>query len=93
MISEWRDKEAEKIWNMKFSSKLPHDIQKAARRKLVMINAAVSINDLRVPPSNHLEALKGDRQGQYSIRINDRYRICFYWNDGSPIIDSILDYH
>ena len=93
MISEWRDKVAEKIWNMKFSSKLPHDIQKAARRKLVMINAAVSINDLRVPPSNHLEALKGDRQGQYSIRINDRYRICFYWNDGSPIIDSILAYH
>ncbi len=90
MIVEWHDKEAEKIWKMKVSMKLPHDIQKTARRKLVMVHAATSINDLRIPPSNHLEELKGDREGQHSIRINDQYRICFYWNNG---IQEIGDYH
>ena len=93
MIAEWHDKEAEKIWNMNFSTKLPRDIQKAARRKLVMINSAASINDLRIPPSNHLEELKGDREGQHSIRINDQYRICFYWNDGNVILEEICDHH
>ena len=93
MISEWHDKEAEKIWNMQFSTKLPHDIQKVARRKLIMISSAVSINDLRIPPSNHLEELKGDRIGQHSIRINDQYRICFFWNNGNVIIEEIVDYH
>ena len=93
MITEWHDKEAEKIWNMNFSTKLPHDIQKTARRKLVMIHSAASINDLRIPPSNHLEELKGDREGQHSIRINDQYRICFYWNNGNVIIHEIGDYH
>ena len=93
MIAEWHDKEAEKIWNMNFSTKLPRDIQKAARRKLVMINSAASINDLRIPPSNHLEELKGDRDGQHSIRINYQYRICFYWNDGNVILEAICDYH
>ena len=93
MIVEWHDSEAEKIWNMKFSTKLPQDIQRTARRKLVMINAAVNINDLRIPPSNHLEELKGDREGQHSIRVNDRYRICFYWDNGNVIIEDICDYH
>lgn len=93
MISEWHDKEAEKLWNMKFSSRLPNDIQNTARRKLVMINSAASINDLRIPKSNHLELLSGDREGQYSIRINDQYRVCFYWNNGNPIIVGIVDYH
>lgn len=93
MIAEWHDKEAEKIWNMKFSSKLPQDIQGTARRKLVLINAARSLNDLRIPPANHLEELKGDREGQHSIRVNDKYRICFYWNDGNVIIEEIGDYH
>ena len=93
MIAEWHDKEAEKIWNMKLSTKLPHDIQKTARRKLIMIHAAASINDLRIPPSNHLEELKGNREGQHSIRINDQYRICFYWNNGNVIIQEIGDYH
>ena len=93
MITEWHDKEAEKIWNMKVSTKLPQDIQKIARRKLVMINAAKNLNDLRVPPANHLEELKGDRAGQYSIRINDQFRVCFYWNDGNVIIEDICDYH
>ncbi|MDY6316276.1 MAG: type II toxin-antitoxin system RelE/ParE family toxin [Lachnospiraceae bacterium] len=93
MITEWHDKEAEKIWNMKVSTKLPQDIQKIARRKLVMINAAKNLNDLRVPPANHLEELKGDRAGQHSIRINDQFRVCFYWNDGNVIIEDICDYH
>ncbi len=93
MIAEWHDKEAEKIWNMQFSTKLPHDIQKTARRKLIMIHSAANINDLRIPPSNHLEELKGDREGQHSIRINDQYRICFYWNNGNVIIQEIGDYH
>lgn len=78
---------------MKFSTKLPHDIQKTARRKLVMLNAVESINDFRIPPSNHLEELSGNRDGQHSIRINDRYRICFYWNNGNVIIEDICDYH
>ena len=93
MITEWHDKEAEKIWNMKVSTKLPQVIQKIARRKLVMINAAKNLNDLRVPPANHLEELKGDRAGQHSIRINDQFRVCFYWNDGNVIIEDICDYH
>ena len=93
MITEWHDKEAEKIWNMKVSTKLPQDIQKIARRKLVMINAAKNLNDLRVPPANHLEELKGDRAGQHSSRINDQFRVCFYWNDGNVIIEDICDYH
>ena len=93
MIAEWHDKEAEKIWNMNFSTKLPHDIQKTVRRKLVMIHSAASINDLRIPPSNHLEALKGNCEGQHSIRIKDQYRICFYWNNGNVIIEEIGDYH
>lgn len=93
MITEWHDKEAEKIWNMKVSTKPPQDIQKIARRKLVMINAAKNLNDLRVPPANHLEELKGDRAGQHSIRINDQFRVCFYWNDGNVIIEDICDYH
>ena len=79
MITEWHDKEAEKIWNMKVSTKLPQDIQKIARRKLVMINAAKNLNDLRVPPANHLEELKGDRAGQHSIRINEGQSL-FLWD-------------
>ncbi|MGI6057585.1 MAG: type II toxin-antitoxin system RelE/ParE family toxin [Bilifractor sp.] len=93
MIVKWQDKEAEKIWEMQFSTKLPHDIQKTARRKLVMIHSATSINDLRIPPSNHLEELQGDRKGQYSIRINDQFRVCFCWNNGNVIIEEICDYH
>ena len=93
MIAEWHDKEAKKNWDMKFSTKLPTGIQKTARRKLVMTHSAASINDLRIPPSNHIEQLKGDREGQYSIRINEQYRICFYWNSGNVIINEISDYH
>lgn len=93
MIQSFRDKETEKVFNGRFSRKLPHDIQRLAERKLIMLHRSVDLNDLRVPPSNRLEALKGNRSGQYSIRINDQWRICFEWReDGAHKVD-ITDYH
>ncbi len=77
MIKNFADKETEKIYNQRFSGKLPTDIQKTALRKLIMIDNAESLEDLKVPPGNRLEALFGDRKGQYSIRINNQFRICF----------------
>jgi toxin HigB-1 len=74
MIKSFRDKETEKIFDRQFSGKLPQDIQRVARKKLVILDAAPKLNDLRIPPGNQLEALKGDRQGQHSIRINDQWR-------------------
>lgn len=93
MISTFKCKETEKIWNGTISTRLPIDIQNVARRKLRMINAATSINDLRVPPNNRLETLQGDRLGQYSIRINDQYRVCFKWNLNTAYDVEIIDYH
>ena len=78
MICNFADKETEKIYNGNFSKKLPESIQRIALRKLMMIDAANNLNDLRVPPANHLERLSGNRAGQYSIRINKEYRICFF---------------
>ena len=77
MIRSFNDKEAESIWRGIASRRLPADIQSVARRKLRMLNAAAGLDDLRVPPANRLEALKGGRKGQFSIRINDQWRICF----------------
>ncbi len=77
MILTFADKETEKVYNQKFSKKLPQSIQKIAIRKFMMMDAANDINDLRIPPANHLEKLEGDRKGQYSITINNQYRICF----------------
>ena len=77
MIKTFTDRETEKIFNQTFSKKLPQSIQKIALRKLIMIDNAQSLEDLRVPPANHLEKLEGNRDGQYSIRINEQYRICF----------------
>ena len=93
MIRDFADKEAEKIWEGTPSRRLPGDIQKVARRKLRMLNNASSLDDLRIPPANRLEALKGDRKGQHSIRINDQRRICFRWQDGDAHGVEILDYH
>lgn len=93
MIVDFRCKETERVWQGLFSGKLPHDIQKAALRKLRMLNNARVLEDLRIPPSNQLEALKGDRQGQHSIRINDQWRICFVWMEGGPADVQIIDYH
>lgn len=94
MIKSFADKETEKVYKQIFSKKLPHDIQRVALRKLIMIDNARCLEDLRVPPANHLEALRGDREGQYSIRINDQYRICFTIEDTKDIFDvEIVDYH
>ena len=76
-----------------FSKKLPQAIQRKARMKLRMLDAAVSLEDLLVPPANHLEALCGDRVGQYSIRINQQWRVCFVWHDGQALDVEIVDYH
>ena len=93
MIVGFNDKETEKIYNQRFSRKLPQDIQGIALRKLILIDNAKSVEDLRIPPGNHLEQLQGVREGQYSIRINDQYRICFN-ADGDQFSDvEITDYH
>jgi toxin HigB-1 len=93
MIKSFRDKETERIFNRQISSKLPQDIQRIARKKLLMLDAAAQLNDLRTPPGNRLEALKKDRNGQHSIRINDQWRICFKWIDGDAYDAEITDYH
>ncbi|HUU80742.1 MAG TPA: type II toxin-antitoxin system RelE/ParE family toxin [Acidobacteriota bacterium] len=93
MIKSFRDKETEKIFNRQFSGKLQQNIQRVARKKLVILDAAPELTDLRIPPGNQLEALKGDRKGQYSIRINDQWRICFKWSDGDAYDVEITDYH
>ena len=93
MIKSFRGKEAERIWNREFSKKLPREIQNIARRKLRMLNAAQNLAELRIPPANRLEALKGDRRGQHSIRINQQWRVCFRWNRGDAHDVEIVDYH
>ena len=93
MIKSIRSKGTERIWRGRHSQRLPQDIQQVARRKLRMLNNARSLKDLRIPPANRLEALKGDRAGQYSIRINDQWRICFVWQQGDALDVEIVDYH
>lgn len=93
MIDSFKCKETKKIWERKFSKKFPPDTQSRARRKLIAISISESINDLKIPPSNYLEALKNDRKGQYSIRINDQWCICFEWSDGIAFNVEIVDYH
>jgi len=95
MILSFRDEETELIWLGRFSKKikLPINLHNLARRKLRMIAAAVTLETLRVPPNNRLEALKGDRKGQWSIRINDQWRICFEWQNESAHNVEITDYH
>lgn len=93
MIRTFKDKEAEKIFNRKRSKRFSADVQRKAFRKLRMINRSQNINDLRVPPANRLEKLKGSRDGQFSIRINDRWRICFEWRNNDAFKVEIVDYH
>ena len=93
MILSFRSKEAEKIWRGERSNRLPGPIQDVARRKLRMLNSARRLDDLRIPPANRLEALRGDRKGRYSIRINDQWRICFGWTDAGVSDVEIVDYH
>lgn len=93
MVKSFKSTETQKIFNREYSRKLPYSIHKTAVRKLWMIDAAIIIKDLRIPPSNHLEVLKGKRKGQYSIRINDQWRICFKWQQGDAYDVEITDYH
>jgi proteic killer suppression protein len=93
MIKSFGDKESEKIWNGIRSKKLSYDIQDVSRRKLRMINNAQDVNDLRIPPANRLEKLKGDFQEFYSIRINNQWRIIFKWINNDAYEIKIVDYH
>ncbi len=93
MIKTFKDEPAQKIYQRLSSRKLPPDIQQVALRKLRMINNATSLTDLRVPPANRLEKLSGDRAGQWSIRVNNQWRICFEWRDGDAYEVEIVDYH
>lgn len=93
MIRSFRDRETEKVWDGGRSRRLPGDIQNVALRKLAAVDAAERLDDLRRPPGNQLEALKDDRKGQHSIRINQQWRVCFRWTDGGCEDVEICDYH
>jgi proteic killer suppression protein len=93
MIKSFAGRETEKVFNRTFSRRLPQSIQTIAMKKLWILDATTQLNDLRIPPSNHLEALKGNRRGQHSIRINQQWRICFRWYHGDAYDVEIADYH
>ena len=93
MIRSFASKPTQEISEGRQSRRLPPDVQRIARRKLRMINNATNVAELRVPPNNRLERLKGDRSGMYSIRINDQWRICFRWDDGDVHDVEVVDYH
>lgn len=93
MILNFKNKLAETVWNGTVGKGFPADLVRPAQRKLAMLNAAVTLDALRVPPANRLEALRGDRAGQHSIRVNDQFRVCFVWRDGHAADVEIVDYH
>lgn len=93
MIRSFRDRETERVFNRRPCRRWSRDLQRAARRKLLMLDAAETLTDLRVPPGNRLEKLSGGRAGQWSIRINDQWRICFRWSEGDAYEVEIADYH
>jgi len=93
VIRSFRDKDTQRVFLREQVRGLPLEVQRIAQRKLVMLNAAESLQDLRVPPGNRLEALSGDRKGQHSIRVNDQWRICFHWSNGDAYDVEITDYH
>jgi proteic killer suppression protein len=93
MIHSFGDKLTRTVFERIYVKHLSPELQRAALRKLEILNAALSLDDLRVPPGNRLEKLSGDREGQYSIRINDQYRICFVWKEGNAYDVEISDYH
>lgn len=93
MILSFKDKDTEKIWNKNFAKTIPKDIQRIARRKLLHIDSAILLDDLKAPPGNRLHLLSGERKGQYSISINMKFRICFKWQNGNAIEVEITDYH
>jgi proteic killer suppression protein len=93
MIKSFRDRDTKRLFERQRVRRLPSDLQRTALRKLRLLDAAENINDLRVPPGNRLERLKGEREGQYSIRINDQWRICFRWHTANAHDVEIVDYH
>ncbi|MGZ5306594.1 MAG: type II toxin-antitoxin system RelE/ParE family toxin [Actinomycetota bacterium] len=93
MIKSFRDREAERLFDRRPTRRFGAGVQKVALRKLRMLDAAAKLADLRVPPGNRLERLRGDRSGQHSIRINDQWRICFRWHGGDAFDVEIVDYH
>lgn len=93
MIVSFKGKDAKRLFEGHFIRRLPQGLQRIAYRKLLQLDAAMQLDTLRLPPGNHLEALKGDRKGQNSIRVNDQWRICFTWRDGHAYDVEIVDYH
>ena len=93
MIASFRDRETERLWRSGKSRRFPADLRLRAFKKLAILNAAITLDNLRVPPGNQLEALSGDRAGQHSIRVNDQYRVCFVWRDGNAFDVEVVDYH
>lgn len=93
MIKSFQSKDTEKLFNRKFVSKFPLELHRTALKKLLLLDAAERVEDLKVPPGNRLEKLSGNRQGQHSIRINDQWRICFRWRQGDAYDVEIIDYH
>jgi toxin HigB-1 len=93
VIKSFRDKETERVWRREYSKRFPRDIQERALMKLQQLNAAGALKDLSIPASNRLEVLKGDRKGEYSIRVNKQWRICFRWQNGHASDVEIADYH
>ena len=93
MIKTFRDAETERLWKVERSRRLPAGLHKPALKKLQMLNAAGALSDLALPPGNRLKRLRGDRKGQYSVRINDQYRICFVWRGNDAYEVEITDYH
>jgi toxin HigB-1 len=93
VILSFKCKDTEKIWNQEFTKKIPDSLHRIAFRKLILLHRANTINDLQIPPSNRLEILKGNRKGQFSVRVNDQFRICFNWNNNNAENVEITDYH
>jgi len=93
MIASFRDPETQRLWRSGTSRRLPSSVCHGAFKKLAILNAALTLDNLRVPPGNRLEAFRADRAGQHSIRINDQYRICFVWRDGNAFDVEVVDYH
>ena len=93
MIKSFADARTEELWRLGKARRLPASLTRAALRKLALLHTVSDLRDLAVPPGNRLEVLRGDRQGQHSIRINDQFRICFFWRDGNAHQVEIVDYH
>jgi len=93
VIASFRDADTELLWQTGKTRRIPAGLRRSAWKKLAILNAAVELSNLRVPPGNHLEELTGDRKGQHSIRVNDQFRLCFRWLDGNAYEVGIVDYH